>query len=131
MRRFLVKRARTENTNDVQPEVELEQRTENVNDAQPEIGVEQPAPSVANEFNPNAIERDPGKRKQICEYPPNIQDQYISLIVTTTTTSCKRRDALIEAQHQDILDRLDSGEISTGRGLHQSSTLPRPGDTRW
>ena len=57
--------------------------------------------------------------------------EYISLIVTTTTTSCKRRDALTEAQHQDILDRLESGEISTGRGLHQSSTLARPGDTRW
>uniref|UniRef100_A0A8R7VFV7 TTF-type domain-containing protein n=1 Tax=Triticum urartu TaxID=4572 RepID=A0A8R7VFV7_TRIUA len=75
MRRFLVKRARTENMNDVQPEVEVEQRTENVNDAQPEIEVEPPAPNVANEFNPNAIERDPGKRKQICEYPPDIQDQ--------------------------------------------------------
>ena len=36
--------------------------------------------------------------------------EYMSLIVTTTTTSCKRRDALTEAQHQDILDRLESGE---------------------
>ncbi|XP_037431879.1 zinc finger MYM-type protein 1-like [Triticum dicoccoides] len=57
--------------------------------------------------------------------------EYISLIVTTTTTPCKRRDALTEAQHQDILDRLESGEISTRRGLHQSSTLARPCDTRW
>ncbi|XP_058758385.1 uncharacterized protein LOC131631618 [Vicia villosa] len=38
--------------------------------------------------------------------------EYISLIVTTTSASCKRRDALTEAQHQYILNRLESGEIS-------------------
>ena len=57
--------------------------------------------------------------------------EYISLIVSTTSASCKRRDALIEAQHQDILNKLESGEISRGKGLHQSSNLTRPGDTRW
>ncbi|XP_058764640.1 uncharacterized protein LOC131638109 [Vicia villosa] len=57
--------------------------------------------------------------------------EYISLIVTTTSASCKRMDALMEAQHQDILNRLESGEISQGNGLHQSSSLARPGDTRW
>ncbi|XP_058783665.1 uncharacterized protein LOC131658382 [Vicia villosa] len=57
--------------------------------------------------------------------------EYISLIVTTTSASCKRRDALTEAQHQDILSRLESGEISQGNDLHQSSSLARPGDTRW
>ncbi|XP_024628832.1 zinc finger MYM-type protein 1-like [Medicago truncatula] len=57
--------------------------------------------------------------------------EYISLIVTTSSASCKRRDALTEAQHKDILSRLVTGEISTGRGLHQSSSLARPGDTRW
>ncbi|XP_058749093.1 uncharacterized protein LOC131622065 [Vicia villosa] len=57
--------------------------------------------------------------------------EYISLIVTTTSASCKRRDALTEAQHQDILNKLESGEISRGRGLHQSSCLTRPGITRW
>ncbi|KAI5448106.1 hypothetical protein KIW84_015507 [Lathyrus oleraceus] len=57
--------------------------------------------------------------------------EYISLIVTITSSSCKRKDALTEAQHQDILNKLDSGEISRGKGLHQSSSLTRPGDTRW
>jgi len=57
--------------------------------------------------------------------------EYISLIVTTSSASSKRRDALTEAQHQYILNRLESGEISTGRGLHQSSSLARPGDTKW
>ncbi|XP_058775052.1 uncharacterized protein LOC131649300 [Vicia villosa] len=57
--------------------------------------------------------------------------EYISLIVNTTSASCKRRDALTEAQHQDILNQLERGEISKGRGLHQSSSLTRPGDTRW
>ncbi|XP_058772135.1 uncharacterized protein LOC131645966 [Vicia villosa] len=57
--------------------------------------------------------------------------EYISLIVTTTSASCKRRDALTEAQHQCILNRLESGETSQGKGLHQSSSLTRSGDTRW
>ncbi|XP_058746988.1 uncharacterized protein LOC131619973 [Vicia villosa] len=57
--------------------------------------------------------------------------EYISLIVTTTSASCKRKDALKEAQHQDILNKLESGEISQGKGLHQSSSLARPGDTIW
>ena len=60
MRRFLINRESTENVNGVQLEIEVEA---------------QPPPNIANEFNPNAIERDPGKRKQICEYPPDIQDQ--------------------------------------------------------
>src|SRR3954462_4623054 len=56
--------------------------------------------------------------------------EYITLIVNTTSASCKRRDALTEAQHQDILNKLERCEISKGRGLHQSSSLTRPGDTR-
>jgi hypothetical protein len=57
--------------------------------------------------------------------------EYISLIVTTTSTSCKRRDALIKSHHQNILDMLENGEISTRRGLNQETILARPGDTRW
>ena len=50
MRRFLIDRASTENVNGVQSEKEVEA---------------QPPPNIANKFNPNDIERDPGKRKQI------------------------------------------------------------------
>jgi hypothetical protein len=38
--------------------------------------------------------------------------EYISLIVNTTSASCKRMDALREAQHKDIVRRLENGEIS-------------------
>jgi hypothetical protein len=58
MRRFLVNRASIENV--VQPEA---------------VEAEEPPPNVANEFNPNEIVRDPGRRKQINEYAPDIQDQ--------------------------------------------------------
>ncbi|CAI8593154.1 unnamed protein product [Vicia faba] len=58
MRRFLVARENIENMNVVQPEAELE-----------------PLFNVVNEFNPNEIVRDPGRRKQINEYALDIQDQ--------------------------------------------------------
>jgi hypothetical protein len=57
--------------------------------------------------------------------------KYISNIVNTTSASCKRKDALIEAHHQSILDRLESGEMFHGSGQHQETNLARPGDTRW
>jgi hypothetical protein len=49
--------------------------------------------------------------------------EHVSLIVNTTSASCKRRDILIEQHHQNILDKLESGEIYTGRGLHQETNL--------
>ena len=50
MRRFLVSRASIENVNGVQPEIEVEA---------------QPPRNIANDFNPNEIEHDSGKKKQI------------------------------------------------------------------
>ncbi|MCI01522.1 zinc finger MYM-type protein 1-like [Trifolium medium] len=47
--------------------------------------------------------------------------EYISLIVTTTSASCKRMGGTTQRYF----------EIARGRGLHQSSSLARPGDTRW
>jgi hypothetical protein len=40
--------------------------------------------------------------------------------------SCKRRDVLIEARHQDILKKLENGEV-----FHQETNLIRLSDTRW
>jgi hypothetical protein len=51
--------------------------------------------------------------------------------VNTTSASCKRRYALIEAHHQSILERLESGEMFRSSGQHQEINLARPGDTRW
>jgi hypothetical protein len=51
--------------------------------------------------------------------------------VNTTSASCKRRYALIEAHHQSILERLESGEMFRYSGQHQEINLARPGDTRW
>ncbi|XP_022854809.1 zinc finger MYM-type protein 1-like [Olea europaea var. sylvestris] len=43
----------------------------------------------------------------------------------------KRSDLIRENQRLKILESLNIGEISSGRGLNQEITLQRPGDTRW
>jgi len=48
---------------------------EHVNVVQPEAEVEEPPLNVANEFNPNEIVCDPGRRKRIHVYAVNFQDQ--------------------------------------------------------
>ena len=56
---------------------------------------------------------------------------YVGLIVTSTSASCKRKDKL-QAQHREtIIAKLESGEILRGRGRNQMTNLHRPGDTRW
>jgi hypothetical protein len=57
--------------------------------------------------------------------------EYVSLIVTTSSSSCKKMEVLVEESHKQMLDRLERGEISTGRGLNQQTSLARHGDTRW
>ena len=44
--------------------------------------------------------------------------------------SCKRRDMLYESQMLKTINALQSGDISSGRGLNQETTLNRAGDTR-
>ena len=56
---------------------------------------------------------------------------YIPLIINNVGASCMRKDALL-AKHQDVLlEKIEKGEIMTGKGLNQESSLARPGDTRW
>jgi hypothetical protein len=64
---------------------------------------------------------------------PAIADffNYVSLIVNTVGASCMRKDALLAKHHDVLLERLESGEIITGKGLNQECSLARPGDTRW
>ncbi|KAJ1279796.1 hypothetical protein BS78_04G182900 [Paspalum vaginatum] len=56
---------------------------------------------------------------------------YVNMIVSSISASCKRKDLLLDNHHTHLLDRLKSGEISSGRGQHQETSLARPRDTRW
>jgi hypothetical protein len=51
--------------------------------------------------------------------------------VSSTSTSCKRKDLLLDRHRLNLLSKLESGEISSGRGKQQETSLARPGDTRW
>ncbi|XP_027174709.1 uncharacterized protein LOC113774364 [Coffea eugenioides] len=53
------------------------------------------------------------------------------MIVNLTGASCKRRDQLRQIEHAKIVTLLDSGDIISGKGKNQETSLARPGDTRW
>uniref|UniRef100_A0A0D3BLP4 TTF-type domain-containing protein n=1 Tax=Brassica oleracea var. oleracea TaxID=109376 RepID=A0A0D3BLP4_BRAOL len=55
----------------------------------------------------------------------------ISLLVNVVAASCKRKDKMREIQRDIIEKGISNGEIKTGKGLNQESSLPRPGITRW
>jgi hypothetical protein len=56
---------------------------------------------------------------------------YVTSVVNTVSASCKRKDQLLQKHHDTLVQQLDSGEISPGRGKNQETSLARPGDTRW
>jgi len=56
---------------------------------------------------------------------------YVGLIVTSASSSCRRKDTLIADHRNTIIEKLDSGEIFSGKGKHQRTSLARPSDTRW
>ncbi|XP_039783334.1 zinc finger MYM-type protein 1-like isoform X3 [Panicum virgatum] len=56
---------------------------------------------------------------------------YVPLIVNNVGASCMRKNALLAKHHDVLLEKIENGEIMTGRGLNQESSLARPGDTRW
>ena len=64
---------------------------------------------------------------------PAIADffNYVCLIVNTVGASCMRKDVLLAKHHDNLLEKVENCEITTGRGLNQESSLARPGDTRW
>ncbi|XP_075670248.1 uncharacterized protein LOC142640019 [Castanea sativa] len=63
----------------------------------------------------------------------NIADFFyvVSNLVTVVGGSCKRRDALRDAQFAKIKEDLENGVRRSGQGLNQETNLKRPGDTRW
>ena len=38
---------------------------------------------------------------------------------------------MLQLHHDRLVAQLESGEISSGRGQNQETSLVRPGDTRW
>ncbi|CAD6260946.1 unnamed protein product [Miscanthus lutarioriparius] len=54
-----------------------------------------------------------------------------SQVVNIISASCKRKDQLLQKHHDTLVQQLDSGEISPGRGKNKETSLARPGDTRW
>ncbi|KAI3509688.1 hypothetical protein L1887_25188 [Cichorium endivia] len=55
----------------------------------------------------------------------------ISLVVNVVCGSCKRKDLLRELSQESRRDGIANGELETGKGLNQETTLIRAGDTRW
>ncbi|XP_048436514.1 zinc finger MYM-type protein 1-like [Pyrus x bretschneideri] len=54
-----------------------------------------------------------------------------SSLVNLIGSSCKRPDAFREKQQEQIQKALDLGNLETGKGLNQESSLMRPCDTWW
>ena len=57
--------------------------------------------------------------------------QTISRVLNVVGGSCKRRDMLRAKQAAQIAEALDHGELASGQGLNQETSLRRAGDTRW
>jgi len=56
---------------------------------------------------------------------------YVTSVVNTVSASCKRKDQLLQKHHDNLVEQLDSGEITPERGENQETSLARAGDTRW
>uniref|UniRef100_A0A2N9GI12 TTF-type domain-containing protein n=1 Tax=Fagus sylvatica TaxID=28930 RepID=A0A2N9GI12_FAGSY len=55
----------------------------------------------------------------------------VAKLINIVGGSCKRRDALRDAQFVEIEKALDMGELQSGQGLNQETNLKRAGDTHW
>jgi hypothetical protein len=53
----------------------------------------------------------------------------VTLIVNNVCGSCKRMDVLLDKHCKILVDKLNHGEISFGKGQHQETPLARPRDT--
>ena len=52
-------------------------------------------------------------------------------IANLCSSSCRRMDILLDKHKEILLAKIMNGEMPTGRGKNQETTLSRPGDTRW
>ncbi|KAK4283433.1 hypothetical protein QN277_000383 [Acacia crassicarpa] len=70
---------------------------------------------------------------KVAKHHEKIQEFFDMLqkMATVVGGSCKRKEILQMNQYEQIVERIASGEIPTGKGLNQETTLKRPGDTRW
>ncbi|KAH9672191.1 TTF-type domain-containing protein [Citrus sinensis] len=55
----------------------------------------------------------------------------IANVVNVVGASSKRCDALREKHVEEVVKALNLGDLSSGQGLNQETTLKRCGDTRW
>ncbi|CAI0560943.1 unnamed protein product [Linum tenue] len=55
----------------------------------------------------------------------------VSSLITLVGGSCKRLEFVRNAQLNKVARALSYGELETGRGLNQETSLKRPCDTRW
>ncbi|PKU70754.1 hypothetical protein MA16_Dca012507 [Dendrobium catenatum] len=55
----------------------------------------------------------------------------VTCLLNIIGSSSKRRDMLREKYYDKIIEQLESGGVSKGRGLNQEIALQMPGDTRW
>ncbi|XP_020674075.2 zinc finger MYM-type protein 1-like [Dendrobium catenatum] len=55
----------------------------------------------------------------------------VTSLLNIIGSSCKRRDMLRGKHYDKIIEQLESGGATTGRGLNQEIAVQRPGDTRW
>ncbi|XP_076916240.1 uncharacterized protein LOC143575866 [Bidens hawaiensis] len=56
---------------------------------------------------------------------------YLAKIVNLVGASCKRKDSIRQKQYDEFFNRIERGEICTGKGKNQEMSLARAGDTRW
>lgn len=55
----------------------------------------------------------------------------LTRLVNVAGGSCKRQDMLRETQSAKVVEALDNGDLQSGQGLNQETSLRRAGDTRW
>ncbi|XP_047953108.1 zinc finger MYM-type protein 1-like [Salvia hispanica] len=69
----------------------------------------------------------------VCKANRHVSDffGYLTPIVTACGSSCKRADKLRQNEHDRMVEMIEKGEINSGKGLNQETSLHRPGDTRW